>query len=237
MRRRVMRIPGGPCSGRSSQEGRDGSPSRPKLCLDKTCRFRTRVRPKGRQFGTARRAVPTLVGKPPSAAAGLLTRFLSTAFVLLLACAAPPQALRAQVADAPPAATPTPDPLAALPADLRGKLDQTLEKAAPAKRKSFEQKMETVTTALVKAAGSNGNASSKDLADAARTAGERSLEEWRQASRQRAADDYRQDPELAALSIEALADTRTGVRPRTTVRSGTPRPKNSPSGPTPSSAS
>ena len=208
MSRRAMRIPGRPRRGRSSQEGPDGSPSRPKLSAfwphagSKTARL---VQTK---FGTARRAVPTLIGKPPSAAAGLLTRLLSTAFVLLLACAAPPQALRAQVADAPPAATPTPDPLAALPADLREKLDQTLEKAAPAKRKSFEQKMETVTAALGKAAGSNGNASSKDLAAAAHAAEDRSLEEWRQSSRQRAADDYRQDPELAALTIEALAATK-----------------------------
>ena len=129
---------------------------------------------------------------------------------LLLTWNAPPETLRAQAAGTPPAVAPTPDPLAALPADLREKLDHALEEAAPAERMNFEQKMETVMSALVKAAGLPGDAPPADLAAAARAAEDCSLEEWRQASRQHAADDYRQDPEMAALSIEAQAGTPDG---------------------------
>ena len=129
-------------------------------------------------------------------------------FALLLAGTALPEVLRAQTADtpAPGAATPAPDPLAALPADLRDKFNHALEKATAAQRDDFDQKMKAVTVALVKAAGLASDAPLKDLAAASRIAKDRSREEWEQAIRQRMADNHRQAPELTAVCIEALAD-------------------------------
>ena len=136
-------------------------------------------------------------------------------FALLLAGAALPAALRAQTADLPAAGTATaaPDPLAALPTDLRDKFDHALGRAEAAQRDNFDQKMKAATVALVKAAGLTSEAPLKDLAAAARVAEDRSREEWAQAIRQRMASNYRLAPELTAVCIEALANL-TGVADR-----------------------
>ena len=130
------------------------------------------------------------------------------ACALLLACAALPEALRAQTAGTPTpgTATPAPDPLAALPDDLRDKFNHALERATLAQREDSEQKMKAATVALVKAAGLASDAPLKDLAAAARVARDRSREEWEKALRQRMADNDREAPELTAVCIEALAN-------------------------------
>ena len=134
-------------------------------------------------------------------------------FALLLAGTALPGALRAQTAGTPAAGTATaaPDPLAALPADLRDKFNHALEKAAAAQRDDFDQKMKAATVALVKAAALASDAPLKDLAAASRVAKDRSREEWEQAIRQRMADNDRQAPELTAVCIETLANPGDGA--------------------------
>ena len=128
------------------------------------------------------------------------------AFALLLACAPPPAEVRAQAVDARVADPPAPDALAALPTDLRDKFNRALEEAGTARRDEFEPPMKAAAVALIRSAGMTSDVPVKDLVAAIRASDDRAVQEWAEAIRGRVADDYRRDPELTAVSIEALAN-------------------------------
>jgi hypothetical protein len=92
-----------------------------------------------------------------------------------------------------------------LPPDLRAQAEQAIDKGVGAKRDRFDQQMKSAQAAIRKA--SNDEHALRDLAASAQSAEEAALADWSNAFRRRIADDYRKNPDLERVAIEAYANT------------------------------